>query len=186
MNGGQEPASDGWKRHFLGLARASIRSALALPPRPTSPPPTEPMIEARGTFVTLRVDGHLRGRMGMIKRRTTLSRTIERMASAAATEDPRFPPLSVDELDSTRIEISLLGPLSPVEPGAVEVGEDGLVVEGTGRRGLLLPEVAVERGMQRVEFIEATVKKAGLPADALSRGATLSRFSTRHFAEGEG
>lgn len=108
---------------------------------------------------------------------------MSKMAVAAATQDPRFPVVRPDEVNDLRIEISVLGPLAPCAPADVVLGRDGLVVEGFGRRGLLLPEVAAAQGWSRTAFVRGTCRKAGLPPDAVENGARLLAFRTEHFEE---
>ena len=112
-----------------------------------------------------------------------LADVVTAMARAAALRDPRFTPVRPQEVNGLRIEISVLGPLLPCAPDEVVVGRDGLVVDGLGRRGLLLPEVASDQGWDREAFIRETCRKAGLPSAALDRGARLFSFRTEHFAE---
>ena len=173
---------------LLRLARASLSGQLQ-PASPETvqeadaPPVSSVLDEPAGAFVTLRVEGRLRGCIGRTDRREVLGRVIPAMAIAAATRDPRFPSLHADELDRVRVEISVLGPLVPCQPHEVEIGRDGLVVADGRDRGLLLPEVAMDRGWSVTEFIEATSKKAGLAASAVADGAQLWRFETQHFGE---
>ena len=102
------------------------------------------------------------------------------------TEDPRFAAVTPDEAPGLSIEISVLGPLEPIDPhapGAVVVGRHGLVVEQQDHRGLLLPQVASERGWTVEEFLRQTSIKAGLPPDAWRRDATVSRFTADVFGD---
>ena len=110
---------------------------------------------------------------------------VAEMAVAAGARDPRFPPVASHELDGLEVEVSVLGAVQPCQPEDVEVGRDGLVIEEGFRRGLLLPQVAMEQGWDRQEFLEATCRKAGLPSDAWQTGARLFRFEAVHFSEGE-
>jgi AmmeMemoRadiSam system protein A len=103
---------------------------------------------------------------------------------SAAREDPRFAPVSPSELDDLDIEVSVLGPLEQIDPfaaDAIVIGRHGLVVEQGRRRGLLLPQVATEWNMDRETFLGHTCAKAGLPADAWRRGATVYRFAADVF-----
>jgi AmmeMemoRadiSam system protein B/AmmeMemoRadiSam system protein A len=138
----------------------------------------------RGAFVTLTKRGALRGCIGFIEPVAPLGRTIIQAAIYAATEDPRFPPVAASELQDLRIEISVLTPLSEIDgPREVRVGTHGLVVERDGRRGLLLPQVAVENGWDRETFLDEASLKAGLPRDAWKRGAKLFVFEAIVFHE---
>ena len=133
--------------------------------------------------MTLRAQGALRGCIGRTDSTDRLIDVIREMARAAALRDPRFRPVRPDEVNGLHIEISVLGPLDPCRAEDVVVGRDGLVVEGFGRRGLLLPEVATDQGWDRQAFIAGTCRKAGLPPDALDHGARLQSFQTEHFED---
>jgi len=109
---------------------------------------------------------------------------VARAAAAAATDDPRFPPVGVDEVRSLSIEVSVLGPTSPCSgPEVVVVGRHGLVVEWGAAYGLLLPQVAVEQGWDAAAFVEGVCRKASLPPDAWRRGGRLLTFEAEVFAE---
>ena len=110
---------------------------------------------------------------------------VQECAVAAATEDPRFPPVSPDELSSLRVEISVLTPLVLIRPEEVEVGRHGLMIAQGRRRGLLLPQVPVEWGWDRETFLDQTCVKAGLPPSAWRHGATLWAFTAEVFGEEE-
>jgi len=148
-----------------------------------------PVVElptASGAFVTLKCDGELRGCLGTLECREPLAEEIARLARSTAHEDPRFDPVRPSELPHLRVEVSVLGPLElidPLDPDAFVIGRHGLVVEQGRRRGLLLPQVATEWNWTRDEFLAHTCRKAGLPADAWKRGATVYRFDAVVFGE---
>jgi AmmeMemoRadiSam system protein A len=134
--------------------------------------------------VTLRVGDDLRGCIGYPEADRALVDVIEQCAASAAVSDPRFAPLRVSELTSVDLEISVLGPIEPVQDiSEVEVGRHGLIVERGHRRGLLLPQVAVEWNWDREEFAAHTCRKAGLPSDAWLTGATLFKFEAEVFGD---
>lgn len=168
---------------LLGLARASVEAAVSGGARPAPPGGEWPAVS--GVFVTLRRGGTLRGCLGTLGHALALGVEVLRCAADAATVDPRFPPVAADELNGLSIEISLLGSLEPIEPSvdAFTIGVHGLVVEAGGRRGLLLPQVAVEWGWTPEAFLDATCLKAGLRADAWRRGVSLSRFPADVFGD---
>jgi AmmeMemoRadiSam system protein A len=114
---------------------------------------------------------------------SSLYRTVAETARAAAFEDTRFAPLSRLEAPELEVHLSLLSGLSPIRAEEVEVGRHGLLVSLGARRGLLLPQVPVEHGWGRVTFLEQTCRKAGLPLDAWSRGATLEAFTAESFGD---
>jgi uncharacterized protein len=98
--------------------------------------------------------------------------------------DPRFPPVSQAELPRLDVEISVLTPEHEVGSIAdIEVGRHGLIVEQGYRRGLLLPQVATERGWNAEVFLAHTCLKAGLPEDAWRRGARILVFEAQVFSE---
>ena len=113
-----------------------------------------------------------------------LGRVVPRCAVAAASTDPRFPPVSLSEVSQLEIEISLLGPLEPIGgPADVVVGRHGLVVEREWHRGLLLPQVATEWDWDAETFLAHTCHKAGLPRDAWKHWAKVWRFEAEVFGE---
>ncbi|HKY22712.1 MAG TPA: AmmeMemoRadiSam system protein A [Vicinamibacterales bacterium] len=137
-----------------------------------------------GAFVTLRVNGALRGCIGYPEPDRPLIETIERCAVSAAISDPRFPALSRAEWDAVELEISVLGPIEPVaDISDVVVGQHGLIVQYGHRRGLLLPQVATEWKWNAEELASQTCIKAGLPRDAWQKGGTLYRFEADVFGE---
>jgi AmmeMemoRadiSam system protein A len=162
------PLSESARRDLLALARGSIEAYFRgeASPRLASDR-AETFGEPRGLFVTLKRDSSLRGCIGTLSPEGDLTRVIADYALRAAFEDPRFPPLAKEELDLCRIEISVLTAPRAVEDFAeILVGRDGLIVEGRGRRGLLLPQVAVEWRFDAPRFLRETCRKAGLPPDA--------------------
>jgi AmmeMemoRadiSam system protein A len=142
--------------------------------------------DTRACFVTLwrRDNDELRGCRGECSARQPLVLAAGYMALAAGLDDPRFDPVTAAELPRLRVEISVLTPLQPIAPQDVEVGTHGLMIAAGGKRGLLLPQVAVEHHMQREQFLDAVCWKAGLPPDAWrAAGADLWAFETESWAE---
>lgn len=159
---------------FQAPAGAEARGALAL---------------KSGAFVTLkrRADGELRGCVGLMRAERPLVETVVAMAVAAATEDGRFEPVTLEQLPGLAIEISALGPMRPIRPEDVEVGRHGLLISLGRRRGVLLPQVPLEQGWDRETFLAHTCWKAGLPEDAWrDPSAELLGFTATVFGEGEG
>ncbi len=150
----------------LELARQGVFHAVCHE-RPLSDFPTTGIFaERRGLFVTLHVEKKLRGCIGMIEGSANLGETVARCAADAALHDPRFSRLRTEEMDALEIEVSLLTPPQPIRPDEVEIGIHGLLVESGTRRGLLLPQVAVEHRLSREQFLAETCTKAGLPREA--------------------
>ena len=140
-----------------------------------------------GVFVSIYVDGTLRGCIGHIEDDKPLSEIIAQMAVAAATKDPRFLPLTEDEFDHLTFEISVLSPFEAVkDPEEIIIGEHGLFIEAENARGLLLPQVAERYQWTPDEFLRETCKKAGLPEDAYTREEVkISKFSAFVITETE-
>jgi len=188
---GEAGVSLGLSRHeketLLRSARKSIEARLAGKPAPPPESESERLKEKRGAFVTLKKDERLRGCIGYIEGRKPLLETVQEMARAAAFEDPRFYPVTSDEIRGLSIEISVLTPLVPVEDvGEIEVGRHGLYIVKGYRSGLLLPQVALEYGWDRETFLAETCRKAGLKSDAWKdRDTKIYSFSADVFGEGE-
>jgi len=175
--------SDRDRRLLLTLAREAIRACVGIAPA-HQPAPSAVLDVPGGAFVTLHKHGELRGCIGHIEPNEPLGEVVARCAVAAATTDPRFPPITVAELQQIEIEISLLGLLEPIHgPDEIEIGRHGLVVEHRWQRGLLLPQVATEWKWDADTFLAQTCHKAGLPLDAWKRGARVFRFEAEVFGE---
>ena len=131
-----------------------------------------------GAFVSLKKRGRLRSCMGAMREGIACGVALDSAAVSAATSDPRFPPLSPDEFYDLDLEIWALGETRALyergvdRVGAIQIGRDGLQIEGRGRRGLLLPSVAVEFGWDAERFLEAVCEKAGLARDAWASDET--------------
>jgi AmmeMemoRadiSam system protein A len=137
-----------------------------------------------GAFVTLHHGGKLRGCIGRVEADRPLLDVIEQSAVAACSADPRFAAVTSAELSDLEIELSLLGTLEAVtDPAEIEIGRHGLLIEKGWHRGLLLPQVASERGWDALQFLAQTCQKAGLPADAWQEGARVWRFEAEVFGE---
>ncbi len=162
------------------------RDAVAAKVRGVGPPKLVEQVDARpsGAFVTLRIGESLRGCVGQVDVTDSLVDLVCQVAAAAATEDPRFSPVGTDELAAIVVEVSVLGPLEACSgPEDLEIGLHGLVAEAGARRGLLLPQVAVEQGWDPHLFVANTCTKAGLRSDAWKGRATLFRFEAEVFSE---
>lgn len=172
---------------LLALARATIAQRLRLQ---FKAPEDADFLSAPGaSFVTLMQSERLRGCIGSLEARRPLRDDVRENAQAAAFGDPRFPPLAVDELHRTLIQVSLLSPLAPIafqdENEAVtqlEPGVDGVVLECNGRRGTFLPQVWDSLQEPRL-FLTALKRKAGLPADFWSESLRLYRYRVDKWSE---
>ncbi len=170
---------------LLLIARRAIEQSLG-GPRAAALADRPALERKAGAFVTLRrrADGELRGCVGFIEPVDSLRDTVARAAASAATHDARFEPVTLAELRGIAIEISVLGPLAPIRAEDVVVGRHGLVVERSGRRGLLLPQVPLEWGWDRLAFLDHTCGKAGLPASSWQHPETrLLAFTAEVFGE---
>ena len=167
---------------LLKLAHQAIASELDGSEVPMDPPSAH-LAEPRGAFTTLYWRGNLRGCVGYIEAVASLYRTIIETARAAAFEDSRFWPVTREELADLQASLSILTKPQPILAEQVEVGLHGLIVSQAGRRGLLLPQVPVEHGWDRVTFLEQTCRKAGLALDAWQNGALIEGFTAEIFGD---
>ena len=173
----------GARSALLLLARTSVERVVGI--APVQVVHDHPAFDRRaGAFVTLHVSHSLRGCIGHPEPVRRLGDVVVHCAAAAAREDPRFERLRVNDLTTLSIEISVLSRLEPLaDPESLVIGRHGLAVEGGGRRGLLLPQVAAARGWSASEFLEHTCTKAGLAPDAWRRGAVIHVFEADVFAD---
>jgi AmmeMemoRadiSam system protein B/AmmeMemoRadiSam system protein A len=142
--------------------------------------------EIQGAFVTIRKHGALRGCIGNIIGQEPLYETVRDMAVAAASQDPRFNPLTASELKDVDIEISVLSqPRRVKDASEIQMGRDGVIVSEGGHQGVFLPQVADETGWSKEEFLsQLCSQKAGLPPDAWKDPNTaLYVFTADVFAE---
>jgi AmmeMemoRadiSam system protein A len=169
---------------LLQLAHDAILSALENRERcPFTP--SGHISEPRGVFTTVYSNHQLRGCVGYPTATMPLYRAVIETAQSAASSDPRFAPVTLSEAAHLRISISILSPLSPIPAEEVVVGRHGLIMSQAGRRGLLLPQVPVEHGWNRITFLEQTCRKAGLPPNAWKSGAEIAAFTAEVFADPE-
>ena len=173
------------KEYLLELARASIAARLGGGDIPSDPAERADLLAPCGAFVTLKCGGRLRGCIGNIRSTRPLFETVKDMAVSAATQDPRFPPMALQELEMAHIEISVLTPMERVEnPEEIQPGTHGLYIKKGTRSGLLLPQVATEWDWDREQFLNQTCVKAGLPKQAWKEPDTeIYRFSAEVFSE---
>ncbi len=174
------------KKILLRTARESIYSALT-GETPRYPEPTENIQAHCGAFVTLHKNGVLRGCIGHIIAVNPLFKAVKELARSSAFEDPRFPRLNQSEFDEIDIEISVLTPLERIESAEqVEVGEHGVYIKSGARSGVLLPQVPVEQGWNRHQYLTNLCFKAGLSGDCWTNpNAELYVFTAIVFGEKE-
>ena len=161
------PLDSGEQKALLNIARSTVEAYVRRGERPEFDPAEERLRDPSGVFVTLTKGGQLRGCIGTFEADRPMYVTVRDMAIQAATHDPRFPAVTEGELADLHVEVSVLSPRRAIEdPGAVEVGTHGLYITKGYNRGVLLPQVASERGWSRETFLEHVCLKAGLPSGA--------------------
>jgi AmmeMemoRadiSam system protein A len=185
------------RRTLLLIAHEAILSVLERRPSSEAPPLPPGLSDPRGVFTTLylrcglpgdragNLGRHLRGCVGYAVPIAPLDRAVAETARAAAFEDSRFLPVTKEEALDLEVSLSVLSRLFPIHPAAVEIGRHGLVISLGARRGLLLPQVAVEHGWDRETFLEQTCRKAGLPLNAWRKTATVEAFTAEVFADAD-
>jgi uncharacterized protein, PH0010 family len=162
--------------HFEGRKEKDIDNDLAITASPR-------LAEAQGVFTTLYLNGMLRGCVGYPSSLLPLYRSVMETAKAAAFDDPRFDPLTLPEAQRIKISLSVLSALRPISADDVVVGSHGLMISEGARRGLLLPQVPIEHGWDRITFLEQTCRKAGLASDAWQKGAKIEAFTADVFRD---
>ena len=173
---------------LLAQARKAIADALGLP-APAAP--DHPQLAERGaTFVTLTLDGELRGCIGSLNAHRPLGQDVRDNAVSAALRDPRFPPLTAAEFASVQVEVSLL-----TEPDFIEFrdeadalaqlvpGRDGVIFFNGCQRATFLPQVWEQLPERRL-FMAALKQKAGLPPDFWGPNVMIARYHVRKWHEG--
>ncbi len=172
------------KKILLSVVKETILAKLENKPLPEYDFDNQIFKEKRGAFVTLHKKGQLRGCIGYIVGYEPLLDTVQKMAIAAAFQDPRFPPLQGNEFDDLNIEISVLTPPVTVNSiSEIKVGRDGLIVKKGFQQGLLLPQVAEEQEWDKKTFLQHTCLKAGLPPNSWEKKDTeIKKFSAQIFA----
>ncbi len=161
------------KDYLKALVRKSILCRFNQKEEEIPEPVTELLRENYGAFVTLNMNGNLRGCIGNVQGTGPLYKTIWKMARAAAFEDPRFPALSMEEFENIEIEISILSPIDICKDvEQIVIGRHGLIMQRGMQSGLLLPQVAVDWKWDREQFLAQTCNKAGMEPDAWKDPAT--------------
>jgi uncharacterized protein (TIGR00296 family) len=175
---------------LVQLARSAVEEYLKTRKQiKVSEDTSEKFLQPCGVFVTINKirngEKELRGCIGYPHPTTPLAEAVIDSAINSATQDPRFPPLSIRELDNVVFEVSILTPPEKIEtkksteyPTKIKVGEDGLIVERGMLKGLLLPQVPIEWEWDEEEFLCQCCIKAGLPPDHwLIDGTRIYKFS---------
>lgn len=172
------------KEILLQVARVELHSVVN--PRPASEPAAlDPqLLQPGGAFVTLHLHRRLRGCIGQLPGSDPLLFVVSHCARAAATEDPRFPPVRPSEVSEIDIELSILSALETATLDRIEAGRHGIVVTRGSHRGVLLPQVASNFHWNAQRFLEETCVKAGLKPDAWEDAETkIQIFTAEIFSE---
>jgi hypothetical protein len=183
-------------KFLIKLARSAVNEKLEKG-KTVQPPKETPkkLFEHCGVFVTINSlrggEKELRGCIGYPYPTNPLVEAVIDSAINAATQDPRFYPLTLKELSKVVFEVSVLTPPEHVEVknpkeylSKIKVGEDGLIVERGHCRGLLLPQVPIEWGWCEEEFLCQCCVKAGVPPDSwLTKDAKIYKFKAIIFEE---
>ena len=182
---GEMTFSDQQKKKLLALARRTIEEGARGKKKPKAEPDDTQLAVPAGAFVSLHKRGGLRGCIGRFEADSPLYQTVADMAWAASKNDPRFNEVGKEELPDIDIEISVLSPLIKIlSVKEIEVGRHGIYIIRGGRRGTLLPQVALEQGWNREAFLRHTCMKAGLPPDAYKdEGTEIYIYDAQVFGE---
>lgn len=177
---------------LLRLAHASISFCLTQGQRPSRqdllailPEPLDPLFEAeRSAFVTLKLQGKLRGCIGSVLPSQPLVDEIIVQSVNAALQDPRFAPLSETERADCRVEISVLSQPAPVEHYKnIDLKRHGIILKKEGKSALFLPKVASEQGWDLYTTLQHLCRKAGLKKDDWQHDMLFFVFEAFEFKE---
>lgn len=172
------------RRQLLFIAREAVKATVSGVPLPLQEVKSEKLNGNFGCFVTLKMDGKLRGCIGNFISDKPLHKLVQQMAAAAATKDPRFYPMKKSDLENFSIEISVLSPLQKISAiEEIQVGTHGIYMERNVHRGVLLPQVATEQGWDRGTFIQQTALKAGMGRDDWKENTDIYIFTAEVFNE---
>jgi len=181
---------------LVRLARKAVKEYLENRKQIKVPEDTsQKLSQPCGVFITINSiksgEKKLRGCIGYPYPTTSLTQAVIESAINSATQDPRFYPISLDELETVVFEVSVLTPPQIIKvekpsryPSKIKVGEDGLIVEKNVFKGLLLPQVPVEWKWDNEQFLCQCCIKAGLPPDCwLLKGTKIYKFQAIIFEE---
>jgi len=179
---------DDERKELLRIARATVKEYLMSGRMPPGAPHRPSLVAPAAVFVSFHEGEELRGCIGTTQESQPIYKAVQEMSIAAASRDPRYPPIRLEELVRMTIEVSVLGGRAPVKtPEEIEIGTHGLMITsraGGGQRGLLLPKVAAEQAWDAATFLAHTCEKAGLPRDFWQgEDALVERFTAQVFDE---
>lgn len=185
-SGTDESFSPAQKKELLAFARKSIHRFLTTQTAPLARPDDPRLLKKQGAFVTLKINGRLRGCIGHMAENMPLSQVVGAMALQAAFNDHRFRPLTISEFDDIHIEISVLTPFKKIKDvQQIQVGRDGVLIRKAGHQAVFLPQVAPEQGWNRDQMLQHLCTKAGLAPDDWKKGADFFTFQAIVFDESE-
>ena len=169
---------------LLVVAEQSLKSALVGGEKALELPPEirRELQRHSGAFVTLTENGRLRGCIGQIVSNRPVLDTVREMAVSAGLHDPRFIPVTANELGKLDFEVSVLTEPTPVKgPEDIVIGRDGVILSKRGRSAVFLPQVAPEQGWDVPTMLTHLSLKAGLGPDDWKSGATFETFRAQVF-----
>ena len=173
------------KQSLLTLARSTLTAYVNDQERPEFLPGSLALKKPGAAFVTLKSRGQLRGCIGQLRATMPLYRSVVEMTVSSCSRDRRFTPVKPEELPNISLEISVMSPFMKVgSVDEIKVGRDGLFLAYMGQSGVLLPQVPVEQGWDKDEYLKGICRKAGLPDRAWEKeGAEVYRFTAQVFSE---
>ena len=178
--------SEKQRKRLLEIARSAIKTYLSTRKKICLDESDPCLCQPNGVFVSLYKGKQLRGCIGRLSAEQPLFLSCSDMAVEAAVNDPRFPPLEIEELAGIDIEISVLSPLKRIsKPDEIKLGVHGVLISKGYRSGVFLPQVAIETGWSKEEFLSnLCTHKAGLPASAWQQPTSeIYIFSAEVFSE---
>jgi AmmeMemoRadiSam system protein A len=182
------PLSPQARRELLGLVRQTLAQFLTTETFPAFQSADPALLQPRGAYVTYEKQGQLRGCVGRVEADRPAFINVQYAAVAAALADSRFPPIDLVELEDLTVEITLLGPVHPVDHlSQIEIGRHGILMRiGEDNGALFLPQVPVEQGWDLETTLVNLSRKAGLPDDAWQRDdARFFVFTGQWFGEND-
>ncbi|MBH38435.1 AMMECR1 domain-containing protein [bacterium] len=168
---------------LLHLARESINEELDQQTTVILEPYQKQFNQIRSVFITLYKNKTLRGCIGQLESQNPLFKNVYDMSKKAAFADPRFDPVTLQEVSQILIEISILSPLKTIQTiDEIELGTHGLRLHVSDRSSVFLPQVAIEQRWKKKELLEQLSKKAGIQKEGWKKG-TIDIFTTEKIEE---
>ena len=171
------------RHRLLAIARRALEARVRREGHP-APEGGGALDSPSGAFVSIHRGDSLRGCLGRLEANWAIARVVAHLGRAVADSDPRFAPVTIEELHQLSIEISAVTPGREAQSvQEIEIGRHGLIVERGARRGLLLPQVATEHAWDVETFLAHTCIKAALPCDAWKHDARILLFEAEVFSD---